>query len=48
MRNEAIKRKVEDGVLAVRKSEIQVAFSRAQMSQAEVKAPRDGVIVPWL
>lgn len=42
---EAIKRKIEDGVLAVRKSEIQVAFSRAQISQAEVKAPRDGVIV---
>ena len=42
---EAIKRKVEDGILAVKKSQIQVAFSKAQIAQAEVRAPRDGVII---
>ncbi len=42
---EAIKRKIEDGILAVKKSQIQVAFSKAQIAQAEVRAPRDGVII---
>jgi multidrug resistance efflux pump len=42
---EAIKRKLEDGELAVRKSQIQIAYAKAQQAQAEVRAARDGVII---
>lgn len=42
---EAIKRKIEDGALALKKSQIQVAFSKAQIAQSEVRAPKDGVII---
>lgn len=42
---EAINRKIEDGVLAVKKSQIQVAFSKVQIAQAEVRAPKEGVVI---
>ncbi|WMW81720.1 HlyD family efflux transporter periplasmic adaptor subunit [Undibacterium cyanobacteriorum] len=43
--SEAIQRKIEDGVLAVKKSEIQLAFAKTQIAQAEVRAPKDGVVI---
>ncbi|MBR7798909.1 HlyD family secretion protein [Undibacterium fentianense] len=42
---EAIHRKLEDGKLAVRKIEVQQAFAKANMAQAEVRATRDGVVI---
>lgn len=42
---EAIVRKQEDGVLAVKKFELQLAQSKVQQEEAEVRAKRDGVVI---
>lgn len=41
----AVKRKLEDGDLAVKRLQIQIAFAKLQQSQSEVRAARDGVVV---
>ncbi len=41
----AIQRKLEDNALAVKRLQIQIAFAKQQMDQAEVKAGRDGILI---
>jgi len=42
---EAVKRKLEDSDLAVKRLQIQIAFARVQVAQSEVRASRDGVVI---
>lgn len=42
---EAVKRKHDDGELAVKKLQIRLAFNQAQKKQAEVRAERDGIVI---
>lgn len=41
----AVKRKLEDGELAVKRLQIQIAYAKLQQSQSEVKAARDGIVI---
>jgi multidrug resistance efflux pump len=42
---EAVKRKLEDSDLAVKRLHIQIAFAKVQVAQSEVRASRDGVVI---
>jgi multidrug resistance efflux pump len=42
---DAVKRKLEDGELAVKRLQIQIAFAKVQVAQSEVRASRDGVVI---
>ncbi len=43
--NDAVKRKLEDSELAIKRLQIQIAFAKLQVAQSEVKAQRDGVLI---
>jgi multidrug resistance efflux pump len=42
---DAVKRKLEDSELAVKRLQIQIAFAKVQVAQSEVRASRDGVVI---
>nr|WP_246443392.1 HlyD family efflux transporter periplasmic adaptor subunit [Undibacterium amnicola] len=42
---DAVKRKLDDSELAVKRLQIQIAFAKVQVAQSEVRASRDGVVI---